>query len=68
MLKFIPPRDESGCDVEYDNEDFRKSNEWVPKMFVILLGSVRHCRNREYFPNDQQKGGYHEDIISVLDP
>ena len=68
LSKFISPRDESGCKVEYDNEDFRKSNEGVPEMFVILLGSVIHCRYREYLSNDQQKGDYQEDIISVSDP
>ena len=58
LLKFFSLRDESGCDVEKDNEDFRKSKEGVPEMFVNLLASV-HCRNREYFSND---------IISVSDP
>ena len=68
LLKFISPRDESGSNVEYDNEDFRKSNEGVPQMFVTLLGSVLHCCNREYFSNDQQKRDYREDIISISDP
>ena len=56
LLKFFSLRDESGCDVETDNEDFRKSKEGVPEMFVILFASVLHCRNREYFSNEQQKG------------
>lgn len=67
-MEFISPRDESGCEVEYDNDDFGKSNEGVPEVFVILLGSVRDCRNRKYFSNDQQKGDYQEDNISVSDP
>ena len=64
---FISPRDESGYKVEYDNEDFRKNIEGVREMFVI--GSARiHCRYRKYFSNDQQKGDYQEDIISISDP
>ena len=68
LLKFISPRNESGCEVEYDDDNFRKRDEGIPEMFVILLGRVRDCRNRKYFSNDKQKGDYQEDVISISDP
>ena len=68
IVDFISLRDESGCDVENDNEDFRKSNEGVPEMFVILFGRILYRRNRKYFSNEQQKGDQNEDMISVSDP
>ena len=37
LLKLFSPRDESGCNVKYDNEDFRKRNEGIQEMFVITI-------------------------------
>ena len=69
LLKLFSPRDESRCNVKYDNEDFRKRNEGIQEMFVITILCVHiHCRNQEYFSNDQQKGDYEEDMISESDP
>ena len=71
LLKLCSSRDESGCDEENDSEDFRKRNEGIPGMFVITiqyLYDLIHCRNREYFSNDQQNGDYEEDMISESDP
>ena len=69
LSKLISPWDESRCDVKHDNEDFRKRNEGIQEMFVITILCVHiHCRNQEYFSNDQQKGDYEEDMISESDP
>lgn len=63
-------RDEVGCGVEYDDEDFSNGKEGIPEMLVILLGAVRRCQcgRRKYFSNEQKQGDYREDIISISQP
>ena len=36
LLKLFSPRDESGCDVKYDNEDFRKRNEGAGQNLRVI--------------------------------